>query len=223
MEPGRPPSVVLGKPMRKFRPSLLPEDDTKMNQSQKEPGKNSLSELSPLKPSKTLLEQNFENKHTGAIQQEIIGADKRLLLSILSAKKSDISFSYGWTPFSYVSSVPDNQIQIVRRHFKIITEGSNIPPLALNFRDMRIPDILCDYIEHVKNIKTPSLIQMQGIPVALSGRDLIGIASTGSGKTLAFCIPLILYALESELKLPLIGGEGPFGIILAPSVPFNVC
>jgi ATP-dependent RNA helicase DDX41 len=52
---------------------------------------------------------------------------------------------------------------------------------------------------------------------ALAGRDLIGIAFTGSGKTLTFGLPLVTIALEEELRLPLIPGEGPVGIILAPS------
>lgn len=36
-----------------------------------------------------------------------------------------------------------------------------------------------------QNFKEPTAIQAQGFPVALSGRDLVGIAQTGSGKTLA--------------------------------------
>lgn len=47
---------------------------------------------------------------------------------------------------------------------------------------------------------------------------MIGIAFTGSGKTLAFCLPLIMFALEEEKKLPFIRGEGPVGIIICPSV-----
>ncbi|RIB23462.1 hypothetical protein C2G38_2171250 [Gigaspora rosea] len=43
----------------------------------------------------------------------------------------------------------------------------------------------------------------------LSGLDMIGIAFTGSGKTLAFSIQLMMFALEEEVKLPLIKGEGP--------------
>lgn len=38
---------------------------------------------------------------------------------------------------------------------------------------------------------TPTPIQHQVIPVALTGKDVIGIAQTGTGKTLAFGIPLI--------------------------------
>ncbi|MFH1546696.1 MAG: DEAD/DEAH box helicase, partial [Patescibacteria group bacterium] len=37
----------------------------------------------------------------------------------------------------------------------------------------------------------PTPIQMKAIPVAMSGKDMIGIAQTGTGKTLAFGIPLI--------------------------------
>ena len=52
----------------------------------------------------------------------------------------------------------------------------------------------------------------------LSGRDMIGIAFTGSGKTLAFSLPLLMQALEAEVRLPLVRGEGPVGMIICPSV-----
>lgn len=35
------------------------------------------------------------------------------------------------------------------------------------------------------NFKEPTAIQAQGFSVALSGRDLVGIARTGSGKTIS--------------------------------------
>lgn len=38
---------------------------------------------------------------------------------------------------------------------------------------------------------TPTPIQHQSIPVAITGSDVIGIAQTGTGKTLAFGIPMI--------------------------------
>lgn len=36
-----------------------------------------------------------------------------------------------------------------------------------------------------QNFKEPTPIQAQGFPLALSGRDMVGIAQTGSGKTLS--------------------------------------
>ena len=42
-----------------------------------------------------------------------------------------------------------------------------------------------------RNIAHPTPIQHQAIPVALSGKDIIGIAQTGTGKTWAFGIPLL--------------------------------
>lgn len=42
-----------------------------------------------------------------------------------------------------------------------------------------------------QNKTVPTHIQHQTIPVALQGKDIIGIAQTGTGKTLAFGIPLL--------------------------------
>lgn len=42
-----------------------------------------------------------------------------------------------------------------------------------------------------QNFTEPTAIQAQGWPVALSGKDMVGIAQTGSGKTLAVSIVVI--------------------------------
>lgn len=42
----------------------------------------------------------------------------------------------------------------------------------------------------------PTSIQAQAMPVALSGRDLLGCAETGSGKTAAFSIPMIQVSIH---------------------------
>jgi superfamily II DNA/RNA helicase len=51
---------------------------------------------------------------------------------------------------------------------------------------------------------TPTPIQAQAIPVALSGRDVLGIAQTGTGKTAAFTLPMIdrLAAGRSKARMP---------------------
>jgi len=51
---------------------------------------------------------------------------------------------------------------------------------------------------------TPTPIQAQAIPVALTGRDVLGIAQTGTGKTAAFTLPMIdrLAAGRARARMP---------------------
>jgi superfamily II DNA/RNA helicase len=49
--------------------------------------------------------------------------------------------------------------------------------------------------------RTPTPIQAQTIPAALSGRDVVGIAQTGTGKTAAFALP-ILHRLAADSLRP---------------------
>ncbi|EDW31057.1 GL15249 [Drosophila persimilis] len=60
----------------------------------------------------------------------------------------------------------------------------------------------------------PTAIQSQGWPIALSGRDLVGIAQTGSGKTLAYMLPAIVHIGKQP---PILRGEGPIALVLAPT------
>ncbi len=55
--------------------------------------------------------------------------------------------------------------------------------------------------------REPTPIQEQSIPVAIEGKDLMGIAQTGTGKTLAFGVPLVQHVLQ---------GSG-FGLVIVPT------
>ncbi len=50
----------------------------------------------------------------------------------------------------------------------------------------------------------PTPIQAQALPVALTGRDIVGIAQTGTGKTAAFLIPLLQRLLQSPNETALV-------------------
>ncbi len=58
------------------------------------------------------------------------------------------------------------------------------------------PEIL-GVIDGMK-FKTPTPIQKQAIPIAIEGKDILGIAQTGTGKTLGFGIPMIQRLLEGS-------------------------
>ncbi|WP_129125242.1 DEAD/DEAH box helicase [Geomonas oryzae] len=64
----------------------------------------------------------------------------------------------------------------------------------------------CGYTE-------PTPIQAESIPLALSGRDLIGSAQTGTGKTASFVLP----ALERLLVPSPVRGKGPRVLVLTPT------
>ncbi len=53
-------------------------------------------------------------------------------------------------------------------------------------------------------IENPSPIQDQTIPLAMEGKDLIGLAETGSGKTAAFLLPLIQKTLTNQNEITLV-------------------
>ena len=59
-----------------------------------------------------------------------------------------------------------------------------------NFNELKIDNKLKNVIKY-SNFITPTPIQVKSIPVALTGKDILGTAQTGTGKTLAFTIPLI--------------------------------
>eukprot|EP00177_Eucheuma_denticulatum_P002851 GFKZ01005114.1.p1 GENE.GFKZ01005114.1~~GFKZ01005114.1.p1 ORF type:complete len:632 (-),score=77.01 GFKZ01005114.1:1150-3045(-) len=121
-----------------------------------------------------------------------------------------------WRPPRYLLQAPESHHKEMRELHLILVEGEDVPPPCVSFREMKLPRAILGELE-TRQIKHPSPIQMQGLPVALSGRDMIGIAFTGSGKTMVFTIPLLMIAWELEARLPFIPSEGPAGLILAPS------
>jgi ATP-dependent RNA helicase RhlE len=63
-------------------------------------------------------------------------------------------------------------------------------PASEGFYGLGIAPKLFKKIKDV-GFKTPTPIQRKAIPLAMEGKDVIGIAQTGTGKTLAYGIPMI--------------------------------
>ena len=66
-----------------------------------------------------------------------------------------------------------------------------------DFTTMSIPSALVDNLLKMQ-FTTPTPIQEKAIPLAISGRDLMGSAQTGTGKTGAFLIPLLTRLMSSD-------------------------
>ncbi|HOZ53163.1 MAG TPA: DEAD/DEAH box helicase [bacterium] len=60
----------------------------------------------------------------------------------------------------------------------------------LAFKNLGIKPSILATLEKI-GLETPTPIQAKSIPVAISGKDLFGVAQTGTGKTFAFGIPTI--------------------------------
>ncbi|CEM19617.1 unnamed protein product [Vitrella brassicaformis CCMP3155] len=88
-----------------------------------------------------------------------------------------------------------------------------IPKPIYSFDEAGLPDYIMQEVEK-SNFDKPSPIQSMGWPVALSGRDMVGVAQTGSGKTLAYLFPAVLHI---NAQPPLRSGDGPVVLVLAPT------
>lgn len=92
---------------------------------------------------------------------------------------------------------------------KIINKdnSSQMPVQAQeSFYGLGIAPKILSILEQIK-FKAPTPIQFKAIPLAIEGKDVIGIAQTGTGKTHSFAIPMVQ-------RLNQIKGKG---LILAPT------
>lgn len=91
------------------------------------------------------------------------------------------------------------------------TEKLLFSETEMTFGGLGIAPKLLDVLLRL-GFKTPTSIQHKAIPVAVEGKDIIGIAQTGTGKTLAFGIPLVQQILKAERP------KGyPEGLIILPT------
>ncbi len=68
-----------------------------------------------------------------------------------------------------------------------------------SFHDFGLAEPILRAIAEEK-YETPTPVQAQTIPLALSGRDVIGIAQTGTGKTAAFALPILNHLTNKRLR-----------------------
>ncbi|KAL6196785.1 hypothetical protein ACLB2K_032399 [Fragaria x ananassa] len=76
------------------------------------------------------------------------------------------------------------------------------------FKSLGLCDKLVEAVAKL-NWQNPTPIQVEAIPHALEGKDLIGLAQTGSGKTAAFALPILQALIDSSHAF--------FACVLAPT------
>ncbi|XP_034448989.1 probable ATP-dependent RNA helicase DDX17 isoform X2 [Hippoglossus hippoglossus] len=112
-----------------------------------------------------------------------------------------------------VQRMSQYDLEEFRRKKEITIRGSGCPKPVSTFHQAHFPQYVMDVLMQ-QNFKEPTAIQAQGFPLALSGRDMVGIAQTGSGKTLSYLLPAIVHINHQPY---LERGDGPICLVLAPT------
>lgn len=113
----------------------------------------------------------------------------------------------------FVAAMSEHEVITYRARRDITVEGDDVPKPIRTFEEASFPGYCLDVIKNLGFVE-PTSIQSQGWPMALKGRDLIGIAETGSGKTLAYLLPALVHV---NAQPPLGRGDGPVVLVLAPT------
>uniref|UniRef100_A0AAZ3RYB4 Probable ATP-dependent RNA helicase DDX41 n=1 Tax=Oncorhynchus tshawytscha TaxID=74940 RepID=A0AAZ3RYB4_ONCTS len=206
--------------MLRLRGKVVEEEqkDSGGEQRDEDEGLGPRSNVSLLDQHQVLKEKAEARKESAKEKQ--LKEEQKILQSVAEGRgkryKVNVVVLYSWLAPRYILNMPPARHDRVRKKYHILVDGDGIPPPIKSFREMKFPQAILKGLKK-KGIVHPTPIQIQGIPTILSGRDMIGIAFTGSGKTLVFTLPIIMFSLEQEKKLPFCKSEGPYGLIICPS------
>ncbi|KAA0183756.1 ATP-dependent RNA helicase DDX42 [Fasciolopsis buskii] len=147
----------------------------------------------------------------------IIGTEKKMIDPLPPIDHSVINYP----PFAKnfyvehkdISQLSESQVEELRQKLGLRVSGPSPLRPVCAFAHLGFDEPLIEAIRKAGFTK-PTPIQAQAVPVALAGRDVIGIGKTGSGKTAAFLWPMIIHVMDQP---PLKLGDGPIGVICAPT------
>ena len=95
-----------------------------------------------------------------------------------------------------------------RHEHRVTVSDRQAPKPVRTFLEAAFPEGITVELE-ASGFERPTPIQSQAWPLALSGRDMIGLAGTGSGKTLCFALPALVHILAQD--------HLPIAMFLAPT------
>ncbi|KAK9244480.1 P-loop containing nucleoside triphosphate hydrolase protein [Lipomyces tetrasporus] len=152
-------------------------------------------------------------KNTGDTEEK---KKRALELQELPRKKKDTDWDNMHWSEKPLAMMKERDWRIFKEDFNISTKGGLVPNPMRSWEESGLPPEILRAVEEV-GYKEPSAIQRAAIPVALSCRDVIGVAETGSGKTASFVLPLLSYIIEMPVLNEVTKSDGPYAIILAPT------
>lgn len=112
-----------------------------------------------------------------------------------------------------IAKLTEREVQDLRRKLGMKVSGALPTRPSISFAHFSFDEQLMGAIRKSEYTQ-PTPIQCQAIPIALSGRDIIGIAKTGSGKTAAFLWPALVHIMDQPELEP---DDGPIALICAPT------
>jgi len=119
-----------------------------------------------------------------------------------------------WVEPQELAQMTEEEVAELRMELDgIKVSGKNVPKPVQKWSQCGLTRPILDTIEKL-GFEKPTPIQMQALPVIMSGRDVIGVAKTGSGKTMAFVLPMLRHIKDQD---PVSGDDGPIGLILTPT------
>jgi hypothetical protein len=119
-----------------------------------------------------------------------------------------------YTEHPSVAGMPESAANDWRSQHRVQVSGSQpVPNPVRTFLEASFPEFIMAGLE-ASGFERPTPIQSQSWPIALSGRDVIGLAATGSGKTLCFALPMIVHINSQPHLQP---GDGPIALVLSPT------
>ncbi|XP_069558396.1 probable ATP-dependent RNA helicase DDX59 isoform X1 [Brachyistius frenatus] len=127
-----------------------------------------------------------------------------------AADTGESAAGYSYREDLFISGLTEEQVQRIKQELGIETQGRDVRRPIVEFEHCGLPTTLSGNLKKA-GYETPTPVQMQMVPVGLTGRDVIASADTGSGKTVAFLLPVVVKALEKAAH------RSPVALILTPT------
>ncbi|XP_054614962.1 ATP-dependent RNA helicase DDX42 isoform X1 [Dunckerocampus dactyliophorus] len=162
-------------------------------------------------------EEEEENVDYDSDGNPIASTTKKIIMPLPPIDHSEIDYppfeKNFYNEHEELSILTGTQVVELRQKLNLRVSGAAPPKPCTSFAHFGFDEQLMHQIRKSEYTQ-PTPIQCQGVPIALSGRDMIGIAKTGSGKTAAFIWPMLVHIMDQK---ELEAGEGPIAVIVCPT------